>query len=87
MDEVELIYEPDPSGGGLGECVIVHEPFQQLPSARGVDLTALDEYVARLEEGEPIALEVETLTNADIEVVRSLAKAHGRAVIARRSSR
>jgi hypothetical protein len=86
-DQVEFVYEPDPSGGGLGECLIVHDPFQHLPSADEIDLAALDAYVAKLSEGEPIALEVETLTKADVESIRGLARTHRRAVIVRRSPR
>lgn len=87
MGDVEFIFEPDPTGGGHGECITKDQHFLRIGSAGDLGRAAeLDAYLAGLKENELIALEFDELSDADVEPIRAIAASHGRAVFARKSN-
>lgn len=86
VGDVEFIFEPDPTGGGHGECITKDQHFLRIESADDLgSAAALESYLGTLKESELIALEFDELSDADVEPIRMFAATHGRAVFARKS--
>ncbi len=86
MGDIEFIFEPDPSGGGHGECITKDQVFIRLATIGDLEVApALKTHLATLEENELVALELDELSEADVEPIRAFAETHGRAVFVRKA--
>jgi hypothetical protein len=87
VGDVKFIFEPDPSGGSHGVCITDGQQFLRVGSAADLEMAAgLDAYLASLEENEVIAVELGELSDADVDLIRTFAATHSRAVFVRKSS-
>ena len=87
VGDVEFIFEPDPSGGSHGVCITDSQRFLRVGSAADLEMAAgLEAYLGSLKENEAIAVELGELSDADVDLIRTFAATHSRAVFVRKSS-
>jgi hypothetical protein len=83
VGEVEFFYR-HPHGGGGGECIIQPGDFVRVGSVTELEGDEVAAHLATLDPDRPVAIEIDTLTEGDLESLRAFAATQARTVVVRR---